>query len=833
MQKEIKFYLQYTLQHIAAILGVKPSAEVDFPIRFLLTDSRRLVVPAETLFFALPGDRRDGHDYLEELMARGVKAAVVLHDHPIPATTGIVYLRVANVLAALQQLAVHHRRQFAIPVIGITGSNGKTIVKEWMYQLLAQDESIVRSPRSYNSQIGVPLSVWLMNEQHTLAIFEAGISTVNEMQQLAQIIQPTIGILTNLSDAHSEGFRDRSQKAAEKMQLFTGVQQLIFAADEIGDAIPENNTTSEKYATGDRFSWSRKRPATLQILQETKLAGQTIATALFQQREIEITIPFTDIPSVNNALTCWLTLIALGYGTEEASRRLLKLEPIDMRMQLKQAVNQCTLINDSYSNDETSLALAIDYQRQQAGGQKTILILSDLLAAELPDEELYPRLASMMKSKGITQLIGIGPRISNQATVFKQVIPVANFFPDKDAFFQHFLLSDFQSSVILIKGARVFQMEKIARWLEMVTHQTQLTIHLGALSRNIRKHQSLLQPETKLMVVLKAFGYGSGSTEIARMLQYQQVDYLAVAYIDEGIELRKSGIRLPIMVMNAEESGWEAMLQHQLEPELYSPQMTERFIHLLKREGLTAYPVHIKINTGMNRLGYDPDELPVLCELINNQDAIRVQSVFSHFVASEDRAADEFTRSQLELFLQCCETIRTATGYEFLRHIANSSAIQRMPAAQLDMVRLGMGMYGGGASNQLQLEPVAVLTSTIAQIRKVSAGKTIGYGRTAVVGRDTLVAVVNIGYADGFSRQLGNGVGEVWVGGHLAKVLGHVCMDMTMIDVTDIPEVTVGMEVEIFGRHLPVSAIARNAGTISYDIMTGISARVKRVYIEE
>ncbi|MCA6467512.1 MAG: bifunctional UDP-N-acetylmuramoyl-tripeptide:D-alanyl-D-alanine ligase/alanine racemase [Chitinophagaceae bacterium] len=825
--------MQYTLQHIATILGVDIATDVDFPIRFLLTDSRRLVVPAETLFFALPGDRRDGHDYLEELKARGVKAAVIRSDYPDISTVDFVCLRVATVLSALQQLAAHHRRQFTIPVIGITGSNGKTIVKEWLYQLIGQDETIVRSPKSYNSQVGVPLSVWLMNEQHTLGIFEAGISTRNEMQQLANVIQPTIGIFTNLSDAHSEGFHDRSEKGAEKMLLFKGVQQIIFAADEIGDAFPEIGPSIGTSNSVERLFWSRKRASTLQIMEETKSGGQTVVKAIFQQREFILIIPFTDTPSVNNAFTCWLTMVALGYDAEEASRRLLKLEPIDMRMQLKKAVNQCTLINDSYSNDETSLALAIDYQMQQAGGQKTILILSDLLTAELSDEELYPRLASMMKSKGISHLIGVGPRISSYAPVFEQALPQTNFFPDKDGFLQHFLLSDFQSSVILIKGARVFRLEKIAHWLEIVTHQTQLTIHLGALSRNIRRHQALLHADTKLMVVLKAFGYGSGSTEIARMLQYQQVNYIAVAYIDEGIELRKSGVRLPIMVMNAEESGWEAMLQHQLEPELYSAPMTERFIHLMKREGLTSYPVHIKINTGMNRLGYDPDELPVLCDMICNQEVIRVQSVFSHFVASEDPGADDYTKSQLALFLHCCATIRAATGYDFLRHIANSSAIQRIPEAQLDMVRLGMGMYGGDASNQLQLEPVAILTSTIAQIRKVSAGKTIGYGRTAEVSRDTMVAVINIGYADGFSRQLGNGVGEVWVAGHRAKVLGHVCMDMTMIDVTDIPDVVAGMEVEIFGRHLPISLVARNSGTISYDIMTGISARVKRVYVEE
>ncbi len=825
--------MQYTLQHIAEILGIHPLPKENFSIRFLLNDSRRLVVPSETLFFALPGDRRDGHDFLDELMHRGVKAAIVRKDFPITdENKNIVLLRVPDVLNSLQQLAAHHRNQFTIPVIGITGSNGKTIVKEWLYQLLHRDEVIVRSPRSYNSQIGVPLSVWLLNEQHTLAIFEAGISTVSEMSHLATIIQPTIGIFTNLSEAHSEGFLNRSEKGKEKMNLFRGVKKLIYAADETGEVIHEYASEGLNPDI-EFFSWSRRHKATLSVVQETKLVGYTSIKAIYRNRQMDIDVPFVDTPSVNNALTCWVALVALGYATEEASNRLSLLEPIDMRMQLKKAVNHCTLINDSYSNDETSLSLAIDYQKQQAGEQPTVLILSDLMTAEAADEELYMRLANMMRSKGINRLIGIGPRISKQAAIFHRSLPSAIFFPDTDAFFRHFLLSDFQSSVILIKGARVFQLEKIARWLDTITHQTQLTIHLGALSRNIRKHQSLLNADTKLMVVLKAFGYGSGSSEIARMLQYQPIHYIAVAYIDEGIELRKSGIRLPILVMNPEEYGWEAMLQYQLEPELFSPKMTDRFISLLKREGMIAYPVHFKINTGMNRLGYDPDDLAALCQTIHNNEAIRIQSVFSHFVASEDPDADDFTYDQLKLFLKCCSSIQEAAGYNFLRHIANSSAIQRIPESQLDMVRLGMGMYGGDASHQLQLEPVATLTSTIAQIRKVRAGKTVGYGRLAVLERDTLVAVVNIGYADGFSRQLGNGAGEMWIAGHRVKVLGHVCMDMTMVDVTDVPQVRVGMEVEIFGRHLPVAEVAKSAGTITYDIMTGISARVKRVYEEE
>ncbi|MFN5692390.1 MAG: bifunctional UDP-N-acetylmuramoyl-tripeptide:D-alanyl-D-alanine ligase/alanine racemase [Bacteroidota bacterium] len=825
----------YTTQHIAAVIGATNIVDSNQAIQFLLTDSRRLVAPAATLFFALPGERRDGHAYIEELMARGVTAFVVRENHPLPIVhEQICFLVVKDVLLALQQLAAHHRQQFSIPVIGITGSNGKTIVKEWLYQLLQEDEVIVRSPRSYNSQVGVPLSVWLMNERHTLALFEAGISTTGEMRQLADIIRPTIGIFTNLSDAHSEGFGSNVEKGIEKFQLFSQSDVLVYAADETGGIFSDSHRLVERLRPGSKiFSWSRYHDATLQVKEEQVVAQMTAITAVFRGEEIRIQVPFTDKPSVNNVLTCWITLAALGYAPETISQRLQQLEPIDMRLQLMKAVNQCTLLNDSYSNDETSLSLAIDYQMQQAGGQPAVLILSDLLTAAVPDEELYLRLSKMIQSKGIKRFIGIGPRISNQAAAFKKQLPDVSFFPDTDTFLKNTLLSDFQSSIILIKGARVFQLEKIANWLALKTHQTQLIIHLGALSRNIKKHQSLMGTATKLMVVLKAFGYGSGSTEIARMLQYQQVHYLAVAYIDEGIELRKAGIRTPIMVMNAEESGWEAMLQYQLEPELYSTSMTDRFILFLKRAGFTSYPVHLKINTGMNRLGFDPSELPDLLAIIVDQDAIRIQTVFSHFVASEDPAADDFTREQLNVFIQSCEQIRSVTGYSFLRHIANSSAIQRHPAAQLDMVRLGMGMYGTDRSGQLRLEPVATLSSTIAQVRHVPAGRTVGYGRKAVLGRDTIVAVVNIGYADGFSRRLGNGVGAVWVAGQRAKVLGHVCMDMTMVDVTDIPGVVPGMEVEIFGKNLTIDQMALATGTITYEIMTGISARVKRVYVEE
>jgi len=824
----------YSIQSIAAITQADCSSNKDFPIHFLQTDSRRIIAPTETLFFALPGNRRSGEDYIPELIQRGVSAFVVSAHFSVPPDSTAVFVKVPDVQKALQQLAAYHRSLFSLPVIGITGSNGKTIVKEWLYQLMQDDEVIVRSPRSYNSQIGVPLSVWQIKPQHTLGIFEAGISTVDEMQQLHQIIQPTIGVFTNLSDAHSEGFTDRKQKLIEKAKLFSGVEKLVYALDEVGmPLLSENGLATKGLSANAVFSWSRKQPATLQIIEEQIVSHQTHISAIYNSASYQFTIPFTDRISVNNALTCWLTLVAMGYNSAVASERLSRLEPIDMRMQLIKGVNQCTLINDSYSNDLTSLSLAIDYQVQQAGDLMPLLIVSDLPAPEASDEIVYPRLAQLLQAKGIRQVIGIGPRISRYANAFHSVHIPAIFFVDTESFLRSFRERDFQSCIILFKGARVFQFERIVRRLELKTHQTQLTINLTALSRNVKKHQSILLPNTKMMVVLKAFGYGTGSAEIAKMLQYQQLQYIAVAYIDEGIELRKAGIALPIMVMNAEESGFEALLQYQLEPELYSFAITRSFLQFLGKAGITQFPVHLKINTGMNRLGFNPDEIPELVALLQQNPLLRVQTVFSHFIASENPAADAFTRNQLAVFTAACAKLADSLPYSFLRHIANSAAIQRHPQAQLDMVRLGMGMYGGDQSDALALEPVATLTTTVAQVRKVPKGQTVGYGLEAVMEQDTIIAVVNIGYADGYPRALGHGVGEMWLAGNRVPVVGHVCMDMTMLDVTHIPEVAAGAEVEVMGIHVPVAELAAKARTIPYEIMTGISSRVKRVYLEE
>ncbi|MBU3743691.1 MAG: alanine racemase, partial [Sediminibacterium sp.] len=542
---------------------------------------------------------------------------------------------------------------------------------------------------------------------------------------------------------------------------------------------------------------------------------------------------FTDRISINNALTGWLTMVAFGYSVEEATTRLGLLQPLDMRMQLVKGILGCTLINDSYSNDETALALAIDYQMKQAGELTPLVILSDIPAPESPDAELYPRLAAMMQEKGVREFIGIGSSISKQAAVFCDAFLSASFFQDTESFLSQLPVKNFQNRIILLKGARVFAFERIVQQLELKTHQTELSINLSALARNVQKHQSLLRPSTKMMVVLKAFGYGTGSAEVAKLLSHHQVQYLAVAYVDEGIELRKAGISLPIMVMNAEESAWDALIQYQLEPEIYSFYFLNRFLLFLSKQGLEDFPVHLKLNTGMNRLGFNADELPALCTVLLNNRQIRIQTVFSHLIASENPAARSVTDRQLQIFTACCNQLANALPYPFIRHIANSAAIQLHPESQLDMVRLGMGMYGGNQHGALALEPVAILTSTIAQIRTVAAGETVGYGLDAVMEKETTIAIVNIGYADGYPRSLGMGNGEMWLGNLRAKIVGHVCMDMALIDVTGIPDVLPGMQVEVFGGNIPIAALATRAGTIPYEIMTGISQRVKRVFWEE
>jgi alanine racemase len=828
----------YHIQNIGTIIQADAPVVTDAVIEHLLIDSRKIVFPQTSLFFAISGPRRDGHQFISEVYERGVRNFVVKKGCNTTSFPLANFLQVTDVLASLQQLAAYHRSCFAIPVIGITGSNGKTIVKEWLYQLLQQDHNIVRSPRSYNSQIGVPLSVWQMNEQHTLGIFEAGISTVGEMKNLAKIIQPTSGIFTNFADAHSEGFANDKQKAIEKSLLFADAGSIVFGREAVQHSLSPDGKDRDLFGhVRDFFSWSRDEDATLKIIAEGKDANRSVITAEYKTEAITITIPFTDRISIDNAVTCWCVLLQMNYEQSIIQQRMLLLEPVDMRMQLKKGINNCYLLNDSYSNDLSSLDLAIDHLQQQAGNQRTTLILSDILQSGQYEEALYRDIAAQLAVRGIHRMIGIGPAISKYQYLFADIDEAMqlSFYHSTDDFLQQVSTHQFKDEYILLKGARVFEFEKISAWLEQKVHQTVMEINLSAMVHNLKQYQQQLRPSTKLMAMVKAFSYGSGSSEVARILQFHKVEYLAVAYADEGVELRKAGISLPVMVMNADEATFDAMVNYNLEPEIYSFPIYRSFHHYLSRQGILQYPVHVKFNTGMNRLGFEVMDCADLGNLIVTNQTMAVKTVFSHLVASESAEHDGFTQHQVLLFEEACMQMERILGYPFIKHIANSAAIFRKPEYQFDMVRLGIGLYGVDSAdgNGLSLQTVATLRSTIAQIRKVKAGDTVGYGRRGQVHRDSLVATVRIGYADGYGREFGNGTGRMFLKQKLAPVIGNVCMDMTMIDVTDIPGAKEGDEVEIFGKNLRVQDIAEWAGTIAYEIMTGISQRVKRVYTEE
>lgn len=831
--------MSYSLQHIARIIHADQIPSDERTISHLLIDSRKLIFAEVTLFFAIAGPRRNGHDFIPELYERGLRSFVVekgmVEKEKFPQA---VFLEVPHVLASLQVLTAYHRSRFHIPVIGITGSNGKTIVKEWLYQLLHTEEQIVRSPRSYNSQIGVPLSVWQLNNTHSIGLFEAGISQQGEMGALQKIIQPTIGVWTNIGAAHTEGFSNEAEKAAEKARLFADSESLVYCKDAIEASFDPAGKNRDSFRKDIRlFAWSRMGDADLVIHSEEHTQQQTLINAVWQSQNIQITIPFADRISVDNAITCWCVLLLNGYKNEWIQQRMLLLEAVDMRMQLKKAVNNCYLLNDSYSNDTASLELALDFLVQQAGKNKTTLILSDILQSGQSAEVLYKGILQQLSKRGISRLIGIGPAIKAlQPELEKMAYGLQiDCCESTQIFLQTASLNQFRDEYVLLKGARIFSFERISQWLEQKVHQTVMEVNLTAMAQNLKAYQQLLQPSTRVMAMVKAFSYGSGTAEVARILQFHKIDYLAVAYADEGVELRKAGISLPIMVMNVDEAGFDAMIQYNLEPEIYSFGIYSLFHQFLDKQAIRQYPVHIKFNTGMNRLGFEINEAGELASLIHQHGSMVVKSLLSHLAASENPMLDDFTHHQVSRFEEAASTLQQVLGYSFIKHIANSAGIFRHPEYQFDMVRLGIGLYGVDSANeqQLSLQTVITLKSTIAQIRSVQKGESVGYNRKGIVGRNSRIATVRIGYADGYSRALGNGNGYMWLKGEKAPVIGNVCMDMTMIDVTDIPEAMEGDEVEVFGKQVPVQELAAVTGTIAYEIMTGISQRVKRIYVEE
>jgi Alr-MurF fusion protein len=803
-------------------------------IEHLLIDSRKLLFPATTLFFTIAGPRRQGNAFVKDLYDKGVRNFIV--------DNAFVFLQqdyaeaniiaTENVLVALQQLVAHHRKQFNFPVIGITGSNGKTIVKEWLHQLLHSDYNIVRSPKSYNSQIGVPLSVWQMNATNSLAIFEAGISMPGEMEKLQKIIQPAIGIFTNIGEAHSEGFATTADKVNEKMNLFTQTPVLIYCKDE--KIVDEAMLRLQQKNSTHLFSWGEKKEAVLCITTIQVQPFNTVVKALYQDKKVSISIPFTNDAAIKNAITCWCILLHLNnISNELISERMLQLKPVEMRLELKEGINSCSVINDSYSADITSLSIALDFLQQQQQHTKRTVILSDILQSGKNNAALYQEVAGILQQKNINRLIGIGTEIAKHSSYFTGIKETV-FYNSTTEFKQQFASLHFYNETILLKGARVFEFEQISHLLEQKSHQTVLEINLNAITHNLKAYQQQLQPGVKLMAMVKAFSYGSGSFEIANLLQFHKVDYLAVAYADEGVELRKTGITLPIMVMNAEESTFDLLVQHNLEPELFSFAILNEFENYLQQNGVNNFPVHIKLDTGMHRLGFEAADIDVLCKKLSNNNAFKIQSVFSHLAASDTTVHDGFTQLQATVFNIACIKIAAVLNYSFIKHIANTSAIHRHKNLQLDMVRLGIGLYGvdNNENMQQQLKNVSTLKTTISQIKKITAGESIGYSRKGIAEKDSVIATVRIGYADGYPRNLSNGVGKMRVNGKLAPVIGNVCMDMTMLDITGITA-DEGDDVMVFGEKLPVSELANWSNTIPYEILTGISQRVKRIYYEE
>ena len=810
----------YTLHQINAVVKGTLAGDGNVLIEHLVYDSRRLQHPHESLFFALQTPHGNGHAFVQEAYKKGVRSFVV--SQAIEAEDAS-FILVSDTLDALQTLAAWHRARFNLPVIGITGSNGKTVVKEWLNVLLEPDYKIVRSPKSFNSQIGVPLSVWSINDSDTLGLFEAGISQPGEMEKLEQIIRPTIGVFTNIGEAHSEGFASAKEKLGEKLKLFANADVVIGIGKNLS-SLPN-----------EKFTWGRKDEATLKILRQYRKDATTIIEAEYKAHPQILSVPFTDEASVENSITCWCVLLQLGVKQEVIQERMNGLHSIDMRLQLNHAINDCLLINDSYSADVTSLRIALDFLAQQSAGLHRTVMLSDFAESGRPDEELYAEIAALINGYKIENLIAIGETIGKKiGSGLKPSVRLQSFV-STESFLQSFKSSDYHREIVLLKGARKAGFERIASLFEEKQHGTVLQINLSALTHNLKEYQKWLRPSTKIMAMVKAFAYGSGGAEIASVLQFNNVAYLGVAYADEGVELVQAGITLPIMVMNAEPSSFAAIIEYNLQPVVYSTALLQSFEAFIKSQGLANYPVHLEIETGMNRLGFALDEAEAVAKHLAINNYVTVQTVFSHLAGSEDAAEDDFTTLQTERFTKAVNVLSGHLPYSFLKHLSNSAAIVRHPQLQMDMVRLGIGLYGiePDAEDALDLQPVATLRSTVAQIKEVKGGESVSYNRRGIVHRDSRIATVRIGYADGYSRRFGAGVGRMMINGKAAPVIGTVCMDMTMLDVTDIEGIGEGDDVIVFGASLPVQEVAKMIGTIPYEIMTGVSQRVKRVYFYE
>lgn len=820
--------MKFNSSDLAEITGGKLHGPHDLPVNDIITDSRQSGYSDGQVFFAIRGKNHDGHQYVGNLFEKGIRIFVVEKlKEEFKKYNDASFIVTGSTIEALQKLAAYKRKLFSSPVIAVTGSAGKTIVKEWLADVLGQQTSVIRSPKSYNSQIGVPLSVLKLEEKYKIGIFEAGISMPGEMEKLQRIIAPDIGVITNIGDAHSENFPDNSAKASEKLKLFCDSSTIIFCHDhELINTLIRN----DKILRSKRLiDWSiDKKDAAIYVKKSAGKNGLTDLKMTFEGTVNNFTIPFTDKASVENAIT--VAAVCLSLGTEPGIIRkgLEKLVSVAMRMEIKSGINNCRLIEDYYNSDPGSLGMALEFLKSQKW-KKNTLILSDFVQSGRDEKELYSEIAGLLKDKGISKFIGIGKALGRNSEFFDSF---CRFFDTAEEFINNLNSADFRNEIILLKGARIYEFEKIANLLEEQIHQTVLEVNLDAISHNLNEFRRLLNPGTGIMAMVKAFAYGAGPAEIAGLLEYQGAGYLAVAYTDEGIDLRNAGVGLPVMVMNPDPVSADLLIRYSLEPEIFSFASLEKFIAAASRHGLINYPVHIKIDTGMHRLGFMPEEVPAMAERIKNTESIKIISVFSHLAGSEDPRLDHFTHKQAEIFIKAAGQIRNAVKYPFIRHILNSSGIVRFPQYQFEMVRPGIGIYGVGKYEGISLKTTGNFKTRISQIKEIKPFDPVGYGCTDVSENERTIAILPVGYADGFSRLLGNRQGNMYINGVRVPVIGNVCMDMCMADITGL-KAAEGDEAEIFGDHIKIDEIAEKCQTIPYEILTSIPRRVKRVFIRE
>ena len=815
----------YNFSNISQILsGQIVTQQNNLAIKELSIDTRKILNPYHSLFFALKGIRNNGHLYIETAYNKGIRNFIISEVVDFTRFSGCSVLLVNDTTSALQQLVAYHRSRFKIPVIGITGSNGKTIMKEWLYQLLSPESNIIRSPKSYNSQVGVPLSVWNIDSSHQLGIFEAGISKPNEMEKLEAIIKPSIGIFTNIGPAHAAGFETDLAKAKEKALLFSHAEKVIYCKDhEIITQVLQSHTNT--------FSWGKNPIADIRIIESQRIGIKTSLLVEYQHKKEIIIVPFSDEASIENALHCVATMLLLDYNFSQINDRLELLKNVPMRLELKYGINDCTIIDDSYSADFLSLKIALDFYNQQEGNKKRTLIISEFEDSGLSEEDFCERLNILLQEYKIEKLIGIGSVFFTHKNDIDTTELVFSAFQNTTSFLQEIENITFDRELILLKGARSFHFEKISSFLQGQSHRTILEVNLNALVHNLNIYKSFLPKKTGIIAMVKAYSYGSGSVEVAHLLQSEKVDYLAVAYLDEGIKLRKSGVSMPIMVLNPDVGEFPQMAHYNLEPEIYSLKQFEQLEHFLLHHN-SSFKVHLKIETGMNRLGLVEEDLLLILEKITHLQNLIIGSVFSHLAASDSPNHDDYTRKQIAIFETLSQIVLDKFSYPIKRHISNSSGIIRFPTAAFDFVRLGIGLYGIDSAQTIQdkLLPIGTLKTRISQVKKVTTGETVGYNRKGIALSDKTIAILAIGYADGYDRRFSNGLGKVFVKGQFANTIGNVCMDMTMIDVSHIHDISEGDEVEIYGSNVSIIEMAQNIGTIPYELLTHISARVKRVY---